>query len=386
MIVSIQNKSVAMVRRYFSLISAFIFFLCTLVVAAQSKPTKQAGWSVWKPVGRLPTARFRWKSVTDSNGLECLVEVTTRIALPSTHDLVISYNYESGDQINSQGVDVMTTSWDSFIHLDARLSAQQPIQINTSGAAQYNCLSVRRVVSMPPRPQWHEPGETPETSPILKSQALSDNLAMKTATFPPQSVAGGNGSAFVSFVYLRHDSLQYGYPENAGRNDDSDPEWTGAAGVRGYGYTHSSYFSSHECDLAFESVDIASNQCVGIDPPYTVTYRTWDGETKTTGATGNTALTNFTGEHLFCGQGTSGYGNGSIRVTSSGSLGTESGYVSQMYPPYYTIYGCRSIVTVTVPKSQIFECGNGNPQGCNYCWPVGSPNPCNQQPGGNIAH
>lgn len=315
MIVDAHQKPSISAKHCCLLLLAFNLSPCTLLFAAQATAPKQAGWSVWKPVGRLPTARFRWKSFIDKNGLECLVEVTTHIALPSTHDLVISYNYESGDQVNSQGVDVMTTSWDSFIHLDARLSAQQPIQINTSSAKQYNCLSVRRVISMPPRPQWHEPKETRETAPVLKSQALSDNLAMKTATFPPQSVAGGNGSNFVSFVYLRHDSLQYGYPENAGPNDDSDPEWTGAAGIRGYGYTHSSYFSSHECDMAFESVDIASNQCVGIEPPYTVTYRTWDGETKTTGATGYTALTNFTGEHMFCGQGSPGYKSGAISVT-----------------------------------------------------------------------
>ena len=178
MIATVPQKYAASARRWCLLIAVLICFPCKLVAAAQSKPPKQAGWSVWKPVGRLPTARFRWKSVTDSNGLECLVEVTTHIALPSTHDLVISYNYESEDQINSQGVGVMTTSWDSFIHLDARLSAQRPIQINTSGVAKYNCLSVRRVVSMPPRPQWHEPGETPETDPILKAQALSDNLAV----------------------------------------------------------------------------------------------------------------------------------------------------------------------------------------------------------------
>ncbi|MHB1938510.1 MAG: hypothetical protein ACYCOR_18280 [Acidobacteriaceae bacterium] len=201
---------------------------------------------------------------------------------------------------------------------------------------------------------------------------------MKTTTFPPQSVGGGSGSAFVSFGWMRLDSLQYGYPENSGPNDDSNPQWDGTGGVRD---------DAHICEFGFESVDIANNQCVGIDPPYSVTYRTWDGETKTTGTTGNTALTNFTGEHLFCGRGSPGYQSGEIRVTRNGALGDNTGSVGQGYPPYYSIAGCKSVVTVAVPKSQLFECGNGNPQGCYACWPVGDPNPCTQQqPGGNIAH
>lgn len=384
MIATVHQRSAAPVRRCCLLIPALICFLCTLVVAAQSKPPKQAAWSVWKPVGRLPTARFRWKSVTDNNGLECLVEVTTRTAMPSTHDLVVSYNYESGDQANSRGVDVMTTSWDSFIHLDARLSAQQPIQINTSDAAQYNCLSVRRVVSMPPRPQWHEQDETSETAVFYRSGELLDNLAMKTSWRGPQSLGGGSGQNNFSFSWRRHDKLQYSYPGDSATLDDSNPQWVGTPELPS---TNSSYSTAHVCQVSFQPINVAENHCAATAAPFNVTYRTWLGDTKVTplpGLVTNLAACERSGKLTAGDFSVASYGALSgINGPRGGSLG--GGFGEAPSGNFLSIGDCRSVVTIASGPSQLFECGNS--QSCYFCWPVGSPNPCNQQqPGGTIAH
>ncbi len=333
--------------------------------------------SGWQHVLHQPSVRFSW-SIPKAPDFQakCVVELTTDVPEKNSLDMVVSYDFALPGGL---GVKAGTKAWSSHFY-NASVSPHHVSNITVGDPdAEGPCLGIRKVIGMPPRPYWHDSGEVSESNAALSliHGSAQPQLIQGIQTQPssPQSVGGGTGETFVEFVWQRHDRLYYAYPKDANpdlkENDDSNPYWA----------------DDHICEFAFRPVNVTDNRCIAINPPYTATYRTWNGETKT--ATPWTLL-GRPNTHLACnvkGQLT----GGSIYVSSGGALGNvPSGEVmGGMGGNYddYVIDGCKSLVTVSVGASQMFECGNGNPQGCNVCWPVGDPNPCNQQqPGGNIAH
>lgn len=93
MIVDPHQKPSISAKRCCLLLFAFICSPCTLLVAAQAKAPKQAGWSVWKPVGRLPGARYRWERENVDDYPYCAVEIAVYgRKMTGTHDFVLSFN------------------------------------------------------------------------------------------------------------------------------------------------------------------------------------------------------------------------------------------------------------------------------------------------------